>query len=179
MLNEIILLLIIIAIICYFINSNEQEKFDNLTSLQRLKRNNLPIQTNDIIGKQTDVPSVPPELIYQNQQSENNMMHYSQAVALNNQDLTYYYNDVIDQSKISLDPSNIINQTNKINYYDVKTGIDKCREECNGVCYELGYTGSASCYDVKFDNYGSFYKNPSFINGLNANPQSEIIDKRP
>ena len=140
--------------------SNNKENFENLVSLQ--SKNQESIQTN-IVG---------PELVYQNKQ-EQELKNYSQLVAEQNNDLTYYHNDVINQSKFSSNPYDVINQVNKINYWDVETGIEKCHKHCPGICYEFGWSGSATCYPPDNTNYGSFYKNPAFINSLYPNPQQK------
>lgn len=159
--SDIVIIIIIIVVIYFFFIDNK-EGFQNLISLQ--SENNKEIQSN-VVG---------PELVHQNNQHEQ-LQNYSQLVAEQNNDLTYYHNDVIDQSKITQTPYDIINQHNKINYYDVETGIEKCNKSCSGVCWEYGWTGSATCYPSDNTNYGTFYKNPAFINSLNPNPQQEVI----
>jgi hypothetical protein len=87
-----------------------------------------------------------------------------------NKGLTYFQNDTINQSDINENSYDIVNQIDKIDYGDVKTGIQKCNEQCKGVCLEYGYYGSATCYPKpkqSFD-YGTLYKNPTFSYGTNA-----------
>ncbi len=101
-------------------------------------------------------------------------IRYDPSVSYN--DLTYYENDSINQNNINEDAYDIVNMIDKIDYGKVKTGMDKCREECNGVCYEGGYTGSATCFPIqsnKFD-YGTLYKNPMFINGIQDNYKDSV-----
>jgi predicted RNase H-like nuclease len=85
-------------------------------------------------------------------------------------DLTYYYNDVIDQTKINESAYNIVNQVDKIDYSNVKTGLEKCLEKCDGTCFELGYMGIATCFpkQTKSFDLGTLYKNPTFTYGYNA-----------
>jgi len=93
-----------------------------------------------------------------------------------NADLTYFQNDMIDQAKINENSYDVINQIDKIDYADVKTGMQKCKEKCKGVCLEFGYTGSATCYPKQKRNfdYGTLYKNPMFSYGTNAyKPESK------
>jgi hypothetical protein len=176
--NEfVILLLIIVIFVMYWDlfeqnndNQNSQyyqkDEFKNLVSLQ--SENNTSIQTNVI----------PQELNYQNELRDN-LQNYSQLVAEQNDDLTYYHNNYIDQSKIRQNANDIINQTSKINYSDVETGIQKCHKKCDGTCYEFGWTGYATCYppQKQFD-WGTFHKNPAFINSLKPNPQNVIINTK-
>ena len=85
-------------------------------------------------------------------------------------DLTYYYNDAIDQSLINETSYNVINQIDPIDYGDVKTGLDKCKTNCKGICFEGGYTGTATCYPevTRSFDWGTLYKNPTFTYGYNA-----------
>ena len=95
---------------------------------------------------------------------------YYETTADEGKDLVYYYNDAIDQAKISETAFNIVNQIDPIDYSNVKTGLQKCKENCNGVCYEGGYTGIATCYPLQqrsFD-WGTLYKNPTFTYGYTA-----------
>lgn len=87
-----------------------------------------------------------------------------------NDDLIYYENDIINQSNINENAYDIVHQIDKIDYSDVKTGIEKCREKCGGTCFEMGYTGIATCYpkQTKTFDYGTLYKNPVFSYGTNA-----------
>ena len=87
-----------------------------------------------------------------------------------NDGLKYYQNDTLNQSGINENSYDVINQIDKVDYGDVKTGMQKCQESCKGICLEYGYTGSATCYPKPkqtFD-YGTLYKNPTFSYGTNA-----------
>jgi len=81
-----------------------------------------------------------------------------------NSNVKYYYNDYINQSNINENAFDLVNQIDGIDYSNVKTGLEKCEEECDGVCFELGYMGNATCYpkEVRTFDYGSIYKNPTF-----------------
>ena len=106
---------------------------------------------------------------------------YDKVWEISNNDLSYYYNDVINQSKINENAYDLINSIDKINYSNIKTGLDKCEAECNGSCFELGYTGNATCYPWPQQSFewGTLYKNPTFTYGYNAfgpkNMNSNII----
>jgi hypothetical protein len=91
------------------------------------------------------------------------------------QDLTYYENDVLNQSKINENAYDVINQIDLVDYGKVTTGMEKCKRNCNGVCLELGYTGSATCFPTTtpFD-YGTLYKNPTFTYGLDTHKYVKI-----
>ena len=99
-----------------------------------------------------------------------NMDYINEIRADDNSDLTYYYNDSINQGKISEDAYDLVNGIDKIDYSNVKTGLDKCREKCNGVCWTLGWSGVATCYPYKNVNFdwGTIYKNPTFITSNNV-----------
>ena len=87
-----------------------------------------------------------------------------------NADLTYFQNDMIDQAKINENSYDVINQIDKIDYANVKTGMQKCQEKCKGTCLEFGYTGLATCYPKQTRNfdYGTLYKNSMFSYGTNS-----------
>jgi len=98
---------------------------------------------------------------------KNNMPNYNKLLGDDNKRVKYYYNDVIDQSKISENAYDLVNQIDLIDYANIKTGLEKCEAECDGVCFELGYMGTATCFpkETKTFDYGSIYKNPTFIYG--------------
>lgn len=105
---------------------------------------------------------------------ENNVLYstsdYNATIAQQNKDLTYYDNDSINQSKITEDAYDIVNSLDKIDYGKVKTGYDKCLEQCDGTCFVMGNSGVATCYpklNRTFD-FGTLYKNPTFTYGWNA-----------
>lgn len=102
-----------------------------------------------------------------NKASLNGPSDYNQILLDDVADLTYYENNVINQSKINENAYDIVNQIDLVDYGKVKTGMDKCKLNCNGVCLELGYTGDATCFPetTPFD-YGTLYKNPTFVYGI-------------
>lgn len=95
---------------------------------------------------------------------------YNDMISKENKDLTYYQNDIINQDKINETAFNVVYQLDKIDYADVKTGLDKCNSNCDGVCFEGGYTGVATCYpkETKTFDWGTLYKNPTFTYGYQA-----------
>jgi hypothetical protein len=99
--------------------------------------------------------------------SENKIQNYNQILLEDTADLTYYENDILNQGKINENAYDIINQIDLVDYGNVTTGMDKCNKNCDGVCLELGYTGSATCFPTTtpFD-YGTLYKNPQFTYGI-------------
>ena len=88
-------------------------------------------------------------------------------------DLKYYENDTINQNNIIETAYDVVNMIDLIDYSKVKTGMEKCKDSHNsndGICFEGGYTGAAT-YFPKTNNfdYGTLYKNPTFINGIDRN----------
>ena len=96
-------------------------------------------------------------------------LDYENTVLNQNKDVIYFYNDILDQTKISENADDIINNNSKVDYSNIQTGMDKCKKNCyngNGYCLGLYYDGTASCYPPKdytkkFD-LGTLYKNPAF-----------------
>lgn len=100
---------------------------------------------------------------------DNKIQKYNQMLLEENKDVVPFYNDVLDQNNIYYDSNDLINQIDKIDYSDVKTGYDKCLNNCkDGTCNIIGYSGFAECIplDKKGFDYGSLYKNPAFTYGL-------------
>ena len=110
-----------------------------------------------------------------NKASMNSPPNYNQIALNDAADLTYYENDVLNQSKINENAYDIINQIDLVDYGKVTSGMNKCKRNCNGVCLELGYTGSATCFPTTapFD-YGTLYKNPTFIRGLDQHKAVKV-----
>jgi hypothetical protein len=113
--------------------------------------------TNNKVDNAEDYPKI----------VKGNMPNYNKLLGDDDKEVTYYYNDVINQSNISENADDLINQKDLIDYASVKTGLQKCEENCKGVCFELGYMGTATCYppETKTFDYGSIYKNPTFTYG--------------
>lgn len=102
--------------------------------------------------------------------SDKSVLEMNKYNTSNTKDLIYFYNDTINQSNINENSYDVVNQIDLIDYSKVKTGIQKCKEQCDGTCFEMGYTGTATCYPKQkqpFD-YGTLYKNPTFSYGTNA-----------
>jgi hypothetical protein len=104
-----------------------------------------------------------------NDDSDTNNLDYENTVLNQNKNVIYFYNDILDQTKISENADDIINNKSKVNYSNIQTGMDKCKKNCyggEGYCLGLYYDGTASCYPPKdytkkFD-LGTLYKNPAF-----------------
>lgn len=170
MLNKIIIFLLLILSIIYLLNNKFFENFQISNNNNQFKDNiSLNLDTYD---KKFTPNTTDKDLrnIAKNKGIDYNTVDYNQIFEISNNDLTYYYNDVINQSNINEDAYDIINQIDNIDYSNVKTGLDKCNKECSGTCFELGYAGIATCYpkpQQPFD-WGTLYKNPTFTYGYNA-----------
>ena len=133
-------------------------EINNLSSNDFTKKNNIEYitETEKKIDKKQEY-------------LDNVSQQYQQILEEENKGITFFYNDTIDQSKITQNAYNIINQVDNIDYSKIMTGIDKCRLKCmNGTCMEGGFSGVASCIPKatsSFD-YGTLYKNPEFTYGL-------------
>jgi hypothetical protein len=166
MLYKIIIIILSLAIICYLINYNDNSskcsRKENL-SLLNTNRNSNRLDTNN---KKKSNLKMERELVEKNQD-------YDELLERNDEDLVYFQNDFINQSKITEDAYDVVNCIDKVDYGDITTGMDKCEKSCGGVCLELGYTGVATCFpkaDKPFD-WGTLYKNPEFTYGLTQNGQ--------
>ena len=95
---------------------------------------------------------------------------YNENLSVDNKNNQYFQNDMIEQSNINETAFNVVNSIDPIDYSDVKTGIEKCNESCKGVCFEMGWTGTATCYppETQGFDWGTLYKNPTFTYGYNA-----------
>ena len=101
-------------------------------------------------------------IYYTSEKFKNNIINkhkndYDKIRQYDNSNHHYYYNDIIDQSKINEDYNDLINQTDKIDYSDIKTGFQKCIENCNGNCFQIGYNGVGVCdtTPIKQFDYGT------------------------
>lgn len=99
-----------------------------------------------------------------------NNKDYNDNLSIDNKDNQYFYTDMINQSNINETAFNIVYSIDPIDYADVKTGLEKCNEQCNGVCFENGYDGIATCFPPQYKSFdwGTLYKNPTFTYGYNA-----------
>lgn len=164
MLYKLIIIILLLAIICYLINTDNPlcNNKDNF-SLLKTNRNSLNL---DKSNKNINKKNMEREVVEKNQD-------YDELLERNDEDLIYFQNDFINQSKITEDAYDIVNCIDKVDYGDVTTGMDKCEQSCGGVCLELGYTGVATCFpkaDKPFD-WGTLYKNPEFTYGLTQDGQ--------
>jgi hypothetical protein len=71
---------------------------------------------------------------------------YQNLLNEDNKKLKTFTNDQINQINIVESANDIINNIDKIDYGIVKTGYDKCINQCSGLCFKMGYTGNATCY---------------------------------
>jgi hypothetical protein len=175
MLKIIIIILILITLL-YFYNYQYgikllvKEEFDRVRTIQPI---NQDIELNVQPIRKYEPNEVTQDINAKRQISKKVLFDtkdYNEALESLNKDLTYYDNDVIDQAKINETAFNIVYQIDKIDYADVKTGIEKCNERCDGVCFEMGYTGTSTCYprQTRSFDWGTLYKNPTFTYGFNA-----------
>jgi hypothetical protein len=163
MLYKILFFLLLIVVIGFFI-----EKFidfnDDNENMSLLKTNSNSLSLNN--KSNLSLNNEKKKLIEMNQD-------YDELLKKNQEDVVYFQNDFINQSKITENAYDIENCIDKVDYGDITTGMDKCQKSCNGICVELGYTGVASCFpkeDKPFD-WGTLYKNPEFTYGLTQNGQ--------
>jgi len=165
MLYKIIILILLLALICYLLNNNNFFKCDNKEDLSLLNTNRNSTRL-DNKKSNLKMKNEKRELVEKNQD-------YDELLERNDEDLVYFQNDFINQSKITEDAYDVVNCIDKVDYGDVTTGMDKCEKSCGGVCLELGYTGVATCFpkaDKPFD-WGTLYKNPEFTYGLTQDGQ--------
>ena len=165
MLYKIIILILLLALICYLLNNNNFFKFNNKEDLSLLNTNRNSTRL-DNKKSNLKMKNEKRELVEKNQD-------YDELLERNDEDLVYFQNDFINQSKITEDAYDVVNCIDKVDYGDVTTGMDKCEKSCGGVCLELGYTGVATCFpkaDKPFD-WGTLYKNPEFTYGLTQDGQ--------
>ena len=158
MLYKIIFLLLIIVVIGFLMdNSNKIIKNNENMSLLKTNRNSLSLNKNS----DTSINDKEKKLIEKNQD-------YTELLEKNQEDIVYFQNDFINQSKITENAYDVENCIDKVDYGNITTGMDKCEKSCNGVCVELGYTGVASCFpkENKTFDWGTLYKNPTFTYGL-------------
>ncbi len=175
MLYKIIIIILLLAIICYLINNNDNttncRKKEDL-SLLNTNRNSVRLANKNSVNSDKNIKS---NLKMKNEERElvEKNQDYEELLERNDEDLVYFQNDFINQSKITEDAYDVVNCIDKVDYGDVTTGMDKCEKSCGGVCLELGYTGVATCFpkaDKPFD-WGTLYKNPEFTYGLTQDGQ--------
>jgi hypothetical protein len=164
MLYKILFLLLLIVVIVFLIDKNKNFNDDNENmSLLKTNRNSLSLNNN----------KSNPSLNKEKKKLTEMNQDYDELLKKNQEDVVYFQNDFINQSKITENAYDVENCIDKVDYGDITTGMDKCQKSCNGICVELGYTGVASCFpkeDKPFD-WGTLYKNPEFTYGLTQNGQ--------
>jgi hypothetical protein len=168
MLNKILFFILVGSIIIYLMNNKITENFrDNPHEAPPyIPPNAMP--STQIVIPQKDLPKVDIlRNVLKDKARENIAQTYNQILVEDTDDLTYYENDVLNQTNINENAYDIDNQIDLVDYGKVITGMDKCNKNCDGVCLELGYTGSATCFPktTEFD-YGTLYKNPTFTYGI-------------
>ena len=165
MLVKILILLVLIYIVVIVINNNFYDNFTN-------------VQYPNTVAGQSYMKAIPKDdnsLSVKGLYDENKVkfaierkQDYDMVLKDENADLVYYYNDLIQQDKITEDAYDVVNMIDKVDYGDIKTGLQKCEKDCSGNCFELGYTGVAACFPKEKQTFfwGSLYKNPTFTYGL-------------
>lgn len=181
----LILILIIVCIHIYNINYSKTttENYKNLSNGSNRSNGSFKSNIPNLPNGSKPISDYSNYSSYLNRSSSNDNFEknlenkilfgnkdYNENLSVDNKDNQYFQNDIINQSNINETAFNIVNSIDPIDYSDVKTGIQKCNESCKGVCFEMGYTGVATCYPLEtrgFD-WGTLYKNPTFTYGYNA-----------
>ncbi len=179
--NIFIILFIILIIICINNLFFSKEGFNVQSKNTKSSQNNSGIKPKVIKRLDTEVVVGPNQKYYTYPSApmtdlagaiplDFDYKDYYKTTAGEGKDLVYYYNDEVDEANIEETAFNVVNQIDKIDYSNIKTGMDKCKAKCKGVCFEGGYTGTATCYPLitKTFDWGTLYKNPTFTYGYNA-----------
>jgi hypothetical protein len=181
------ILLILVIFFIIFKNNPNSEKFNSVKlrgtsningtpskNTINVNLNNKFINPYDLSSKeQTNLNNVK-ALKYaksdkQQKYLDNKIQAYNQILLSENNDVTYYYNTLNDNSKVTNNAYNIINSIDNVDYGKVKeTGREKCKKNCKGTCVDGGFTGTSSCIPIVGTNFGTLYKNPEFVFGLNV-----------
>jgi len=162
MLYKIIIIFIILVVLINIMNfyNNGYNYIDNFATIN--KENSSSNKKENSSSNNKNINKKVSSKVY-----DTDVNSYEKALEYANKNNTYYYNDVINQTNIVEDSNNIIHNTSPIDYSNVKTGMQKCLEQCKGGCYQIGYDGIATCYpypDKSFE-WGTLYKNPLFSYG--------------
>lgn len=167
---KIIILIVILIILTYIYNLyypnkeiNDIENFANHNVRHLNNRFNSAKLQKKLEDRKQEIAEIDESILFNNKD-------YNQNLSVDNKNNKYYYNDVINQSGINETAFNIVYSIDPIDYSNIETGIDKCNKNCNGICFENGYDGIATCYPTQpqtFD-WGTLYKNPTFTYGYNA-----------
>lgn len=165
----IIFFIIFFVLILNYSNLYEIEKFKNnysgSTHISSSNKNNKNISNmkNTFNPNQKQLDHIQQKVLFNNKD-------YNDNLSIDNKDNQYFYTDMINQSNINETAFNIVYSIDPIDYADVKTGLEKCNEQCNGVCFENGYDGIATCFPPQYKSFdwGTLYKNPTFTYGYDA-----------
>ena len=176
MYNKILLLIILIIVIYLLVNklnSFDAKKTENFREAPPyVTRKGMP-STTKVIPLQDLTAKKQEKMLktsIQDKVSDLVVQDYNQILVDDTKDLTYFQNDIINQGDIYEDANDIVNQIDLVDYGDVTTGMQKCKKSCDGTCFELGYTGGATCYPkTKPFDWGTLYKNPTFTYGVDGN----------
>lgn len=168
-------MIIFVLIFNYFDIKFYENFISNIQSIKSSIKSGTKTGNNRIINNiQSNLKKSKFNSIKQQIKNDENVMFtnkdYNENLSIDNKNNKYYYDDMIDQSNINESAFNIVYSIDPIDYSDVKTGIQKCNENCEGICYENGYDGIGSCYpkETKSFDWGTLYKNPSFTYGYNS-----------
>jgi hypothetical protein len=176
MYNKILLIIILIIVSCLLIskiNNFSKAKKENFKEAPPYVQRKGMLSTTKVIplNKLTTVKE--DKLLkasIQDRVSDLAVQDYNQILVDDTKDLTYYQNDIINQGNIYENAYDIENQIDLVDYSDVTTGMEKCQKSCSGTCFELGYTGTATCFPkTKPFDWGTLYKNPMFTYGDDGN----------
>lgn len=173
MFYRIIIFIVIIIILIFISNCFGIIKIENFSNFNKINNSNVPHLNNRFKSSKLEnriKKNENQEIDEINEKILFNNRDYNENLSIDNKNNKYYYNDMINQSDINETAFNVIYSIDPIDYSNVKTGIEKCNEECKGICYENGYDGIATCYPSQpqgFD-WGTLYKNPTFTYGYDA-----------
>ena len=153
-----------------FINSNTNQNNisqhqNNISQHQTNTVKNNIVKNNIINNKLNtqNIDKIDESILFNNKD-------YNENLSIDNKNNKYYYDDMIEQSNINETAFNVVYSIDPIDYANVKTGIEKCNKDCDGICFENGYDGVATCYPSQSQTFdwGTLYKNPTFTYGYNA-----------
>jgi hypothetical protein len=183
----IINILLILVILIIIFKNNSLEFFKSVTIQGTSNINGTP--SKDTVNVNLNDPFINPydlssadqtrlnntkALEYNNSDNkqkylDNKIQVYNQILLADNNDVTYYYNTLNDNNKVTENAYDVENSIDNVDYSKIKeSGREKCRKNCKGTCVDSGFTGVASCVPIVGTNWGSLYKNPEFTYGLNV-----------
>ena len=165
MFSKIFIFTLILIILVFFYDYYGIIRIEKFLNLYQTGKNNNNNQLNNRLKKNETqkITKIDESILFNNRD-------YNQNLSIDNKNNKYFYNDAINQSDINETEFNIVYSIDPIDYSNIQTGIEKCNNKCNGLCFENGYDGIATCYPAQqsgFD-WGTLYKNPTFTYGYNA-----------